>query len=225
MEETVLHDLPCAGCPYDAGYTQLSTREGTAERRAWHWQCAFWGVTVLAVPVLILLGLVLLNRPPVQAFVQIVQETADGRVLPMGGPKDALQYDPQDAQWHSMLREWVENVRWRDSDALPLIRHRWQVAGHLTCPSASKAFGLLEDAEKPFQASKKKTSIRFESVTKSPVPRAYHVRWEETIAEGALPVVEQHWLGTFTVGRRVARDPVLNPLGICVASFQLRQES
>jgi type IV secretory pathway TrbF-like protein len=208
----------------ELGYQEIVRRDGTAERRAWVWQCTTWGLMGCLIVALVVV-LVLLHRPPVQAFVQVVQVDDAGRVLQDGIPIAVLQYQPQDADWLTMLRDWVEATRWRGTDLI-YQKHRWQQAGFHTCKSAQKALSNREVEEKPFVPSKKQTNVKFLAFTKVDIPAAYALTWEEHIVEGNLPEVTKTYTGSFTVGRiqpASLRMAHANPKGLCVASFQISE--
>ena len=51
-----------------------------------------------------------------QAFVQNVQVTEEGRVISLGVPQRVLDYTPEDSHWYAMLEQWIQKVRWRGPD-------------------------------------------------------------------------------------------------------------
>jgi hypothetical protein len=100
----------------EAAYARIQARDGTAERRAWHWQLT----AVLAILGLIGVGVwdhVDKRRVP-QPFVQTVVQQEDGRLVSVGVPQDLLAYEPQEGVWLEMVSEWVRRHRWRGKDVV-----------------------------------------------------------------------------------------------------------
>jgi type IV secretory pathway TrbF-like protein len=89
-----------------AAYEALQRRDGSAERRAWQWQCVTYGVLILCG--LLTLGLfwLIYQKTQIKAFVQVVQVNDDGKVVNLGVPQDLMTYEPQDEHWRDMLAHW-----------------------------------------------------------------------------------------------------------------------
>src|SRR6266540_4272107 len=111
-----------------AAYNVIQQRDGTAERRAYHWQLAAYGALGIAV----VLGLI--------ALIVVIQ---------LGLPQDLLSYEPQEEQWRDMLAQWVRIVRWRGTDAV-LAKAEWRWVYINTCGLARRALEGYEAQEKPF---------------------------------------------------------------------------
>jgi type IV secretory pathway TrbF-like protein len=206
-------------------YRIISERDGTAERRVWHWQlvCAALLVTVLAVGVWDHLR----PREAVRAFVQVVQVNEDGRVVHLGLPQDLLTYQPQDAQWLDMLSEWVRRVRWRGSDPV-MAQANWNWArAHLCGGPVKELVDELEKREKPFtELGKRLVAVEIKAATATPAPSTYHVFWEETSTEATIQRVKKY-TGTFTVGRMQPATPAVlmqNRLGLCITAFNMSEQ-
>jgi type IV secretion system protein VirB5 len=211
-----------------AGYAEAARRDTLVEQAKWHWTLgAFCGWGVAAV-LGVLLAWQMLTRQDVAAFVQLVQISDTGKVMPLGVPVNVLDYAPEDAQYLEMLGSWLHAVRWRTSDGV-LAQAEWQQAYYFTCGTARQVLQLIEKREQPFDVAKTKrhVSVVLESVTKSPVPRAYTALWQEIVVEGtAAPVIER-WAGTFTTGRLATKTQahvIANRLGICVSSFDFSKQ-
>jgi type IV secretory pathway TrbF-like protein len=209
----------------DTWYQIISARDGTAERRVWHWQL------VSAALVVIVLGVGVWDhldpRTEVKAFVQTVQVNEDGRVLHLGLPQDLLTYEPQDAQWLDMLSEWVRRVRWRGSDPVQ-ARVDWNWArAHLCGGPITSLVDEMEKREKPFtDLGKRLVAVEIKAATATPAPSTYHVFWEETTTEYTVQRVKKY-TGTFTVGRmQPPTQAVLmqNRLGLCITALNMSEQ-
>src|SRR6266511_3159041 len=206
-----------------AAYNVIQQRDGTAERRAYHWQLAAYGALGIAVVLGLIALIVVIRRTDVKAFVQTVQVDDAGRVIQLGLPQDLLSYEPQEGQWRDMLAQWVRIVRWRGTDAV-LAKAEWRWVYIHTCGLARRALEGYEAQEKPFVVGKKLVSVDLKSVTKTPSPLSFQVLWSETTTEGALPPKTQQWTGTFTVQRYRPKKPaelLQNTLGLCVNAFDI----
>ena len=209
----------------DTWYRIISQRDGTAERRVWHWQL------LAAALVVIVLGVGIWDhlspRAEVKAFVQVVQVNEEGQVINLGLPQDLLAYTPQDAQWLDMLSEWVRRVRWRGTDVV-MAQADWNWArAHLCGVQAKNLVDEMEKREKPFaQMGKRLVAVAIKAATATPAPSTYHVFWEEISTETTAQRVK-HYTGTFTVSRmQPATQAVLlqNRLGLCITALNLSEE-
>jgi type IV secretory pathway TrbF-like protein len=204
-----------------AAYQLIQQRDGSAERRAFHYKLLVW------VLVVINLGLGVWDhldrRGTFKALVQTVQVNEDGKVVHLGEPQDLLSYTPQEGHWHDMLTRWVVSVRWRSGE--PVVTKRdWGWAYVHTCGAGRRLLQAAEDREKPFVPSKRVVSVDVRSVTASPAPQNYQVLWSETTVDPALPVKTQQYTGTFVVGRYTPPTQAAlmqNKLGLCVVAYDL----
>ena len=163
------------------------------------------------------------GRMHVHAFVQVVQVDDAGKVHLLGEPQAVLTYTPPEGVWLDMLGEWVRKVRWRGMDA-ELARQEWRWAYMHSCKDARAMLQHLEDTEKPFSLGKRKVAVQVKSVTKTEVPRAYTVLWDEVITEQAREPRVERWTGTFSVGRLPALSldmALYNRLGLCLTAFNM----
>jgi type IV secretory pathway TrbF-like protein len=206
-------------------YRVISQRDGTAERRVWHWQM------VAVALVAIVLGIGIWDhmdpRAEVKAFVQVVQVNEDGRVIHLGLPQDLLTYQPQDAQWLDMLSEWVRRVRWRGSDAIK-AQADWNWArAHLCGRTVISLVDEMEKREKPFtDLGKRLVAVEIKAATATPAPATYHVFWEETTTDYTLQRLKKY-TGTFTVGRMQPATQALlmqNRLGLCITALNISEQ-
>jgi len=165
-----------------------------------------------------------LDARKVQAFVQVVVQDAQGKLLQVGIPQDLPAYTPPDGVWIDMLGEWVRRIRWRGTDPV-LTRAQWAWVYRHTCGQARRLVQMLEEREHPFKVGKKLTAVEPRSITKTPVPESYQVLWAETSTDPAIPTVKTAlWTGTFSVGRLqlpTLADALDNRLGLCVTAFDL----
>jgi type IV secretory pathway TrbF-like protein len=206
----------------EASYRIIAQRDGTAERRAFHWQ-------VLAIVLLLtVIGIGIWDhvdrRVEMAPFVQVVQVNDDGRVVHVGLPQDLITYQPQDAHWLDMLSEWVRKVRWRGSDPVA-AKADWNWAkAHLCRGPARSLLDEMEQREQPYtNLGKGLRAVEIKAATATPVPQTYHVHWEETTTESTQQRVKT-WMGTFTVGRvKPTSQAVLmqNRLGLCITAMNL----
>jgi type IV secretory pathway TrbF-like protein len=206
-------------------YQVISQRDGTAERRVWHWQ------VLAAALVLSVLGVGIwdhLNpRTDVKAFVQVVQVDEGGRVIHVGLPQTLLTYEPQDAQWLDMLAEWVRRVRWRGSDLIQAqVDWNWARA-HLCGGPVTRLMDEMEKAEKPFtDLGKRLVAVEIKAATATPASSTYHVFWEETTTEFTVQRLKKY-TGTFTVGRMQPATQALlmqNRLGLCITALNISEQ-
>jgi type IV secretory pathway TrbF-like protein len=210
-----------------AAYAECQRRDDSAERQRWQWQrmallLGLWGVVGWS-----LFTWHWARRQQVQAFVQVVVEDDQGRVVQQALPQDLLAYTPQEAQWMQMVGTWVRQVRWRGTDPV-LMRAHWASAYRHTCGQARRLLEDVEKREKPFaEGNKRLVTVELKSITKTPVPEAYQVLWTETATAPDQPAVKtQLWTGTFSVGRYRPADMATmleNRLGLCVLGFDFSQ--
>src|ERR1051326_1940702 len=85
---------------------EIERRDGAAQ-----WQAALWFrfACLLAVVLIVALSVIAylaLKASQVQAFVQPVQITEEGKMVLIGVPKDLFDYQPEDSQWMDMLAQW-----------------------------------------------------------------------------------------------------------------------
>lgn len=206
-------------------YRIISERDGTAERRVWHWQLvsAALLVTTLAVGIWDHLR----PRTDVKAFVHTVQVNEEGRVINLGVPQDLLSYQPQEAQWLDMLSEWVRRVRWRGTDPV-MAQANWNWArAHLCGLQVKTLVDEMEKRDKPFtDLGKRLVAVEIKAATATPAPSTYHVFWEETSTESTVQRVKPY-TGTFTVGRfEPPNQAVLmqNRLGLCITALNISEQ-
>lgn len=207
-------------------WQQITARDELPEQRAHRAdRRTFWMGGLLAFALLIVAYLVW-DRRQVQAFVQVVQETEEGRLVQIGVPKRVLDYEPGEAAWEDMLAEWTRRSHWRgkDRDKEEKLDGRW-VRLH-TCPSAHGFLDGLEKREKSLYKPGALVQVNIRSITKTPTPESYQVLWEKSVISPDKPKAEPEWFTTtFTVGRidlKTLADAQDNRLGMCVASFQVQ---
>lgn len=209
-----------------AAYAEVSRRDTSLEKRLYHAHVRELALVVLLMLLGGVLAWVFAARSQVQAFVQVVQVDEMQKVHLVGEPQALLSYSPPEGVWLDMLGEWVHKVRWRGLDE-QLARQEWRWAYLHSCPDARAVLQHLEETEKPFHVGKRLIAVQLKSVTKSEVPRAYTVLWDEVITEGMRQPTVQHWTGTFSVGRTPAptlETALYNRLGLCVSAFNLSQQ-
>src|SRR5215813_4283137 len=161
-------------------YREIERRDGAAQ---WHAALWFRFACLLAVVLLDALSVIAylaLKANQVQAFVQPVQITEEGKMILVGIPQDLLAYQPEDSQWMDMLAQWVTKRRWKgDDDAMKRTRNDWAWLYRHTCGAASKFLEGEEVHEQPFKPSKTRASIEITSITKTTTPESYQVVWHE----------------------------------------------
>lgn len=206
---------------------EIDRRDGAAQ---WYTALFFRLCCVLVVALLVSLSVniyQLMQARQVQAFVQVVQQTEEGRLVQVGIPMDLLAYQPTDAMWMDLLAQWVVHFRWRTADPV-LMRTLWAFLYSHTCGDASKFLAADEVKEQPFKGGRLRTSIEVKSITKTDTPQSYQVLFRErTIDTGGSSLTEYDVTGTFTVSRKKpktleeARD---NHLGLCVNGYSLSRK-
>src|SRR5882724_494770 len=169
----------------EAAYRIIQQRDGTAERRAWHWQVT----AMLALVGLIGVGVWdhLDRRGRIEPFVQTVVQQDDGTLVSLGVPQTLLAYEPHEAVWIQMVGEWIKRYRWRGKDAVLAQADMAWVQYH-TC--GMEARRLLNDEQrgwKPEQVGKTLVQVELKSVTHTPSPLSYQVLWKETTIPKVLP--------------------------------------
>src|SRR5215510_13599503 len=99
-----------------AVYREIERRDGAAN---WHAALWFRFACLLAVVLIVAISAVVyfaMQASKVQAFVQPVQITDEGKMVLVGLPKDLLDYQPEDSQVIDMLAAYVIKRRWRGDD-------------------------------------------------------------------------------------------------------------
>ena len=206
-----------------AAYEEARRRDTALETRLYHAHVREVALLVLLLGLGAVLGWVFVGRMHVHTFVQVVQVDDAGKVHLLGDPQAVLTYSPPEGVWLDMLGEWIRKVRWRGIDT-ELARQEWRWAYMHSCKDARAMLQHLEDTEKPFTLGKRKVGVQVKSVTKSEVPRAYTVLWDEVITEQAREPRVERWTGTFSVGRLPALSldvAMHNRLGLCLTAFNL----
>jgi type IV secretory pathway TrbF-like protein len=205
-------------------YREIERRDGAAQ---WHAALWFRFACLLAVVLIIALSAIVyfaMQASKVQAFVQPVQITEEGKMVLVGVPKDLLDYQPEDAQVMDMLAQWVTKRRWRgDEDAMKRTRNDWAWLYRHACGFGSKLLANDEVQEQPLKPRKTRASIEIKSITKTATPESYQVVWHEvSVDKLASTRKEQDYIGTFTVGRvrpKNLSEAIDNRLGLCVNGY------
>jgi type IV secretory pathway TrbF-like protein len=206
----------------EAAYHAIRQRDGTAERRAWHWQLT----ALLAITGLIGLGVWdhLDKRTVPQAFVQTVVQQEDGSLVSQGIPQALLAYEPPEGIWLEMVGEWIRRHRWRGKDAVLAQADMAWVQYHTCGPEARR---LISDEQKDFQpelVGKTLVMVALKSVTRTVSPLSYQVLWQETTVPKHLPPDTTTYTATLTTGRiyPASQDMLLqNRLGLCVTAYDI----
>jgi type IV secretory pathway TrbF-like protein len=207
-------------------YREIERRDGAAQ---WHAALWFRFACLLAIVLIVAITAIVyfaMQASRVQAFVQPVQITEDGKMVLIGIPKDLLDYQPEDSQVMDMLAQWVTKRRWRgDEEGYKRTRNDWAWLYRHSCGYGSKLLANDEIKEQPFKPSKVKASIDIKSITKTATPESWQVVWHEvTVDKLASTLREQDYIGTFTVGRvrpKTIAEAIDNRLGMCVNGFDL----
>ena len=207
-------------------YREIERRDGAAN---WHAALWFRFACLLAVVLIVAISAIVyfaMQASKVQAFVQPVQITEEGKMVLVGLPKDLLDYQPEDAQVMDMLAQWVTKRRWRgDEQDFKRTRNDWAWLYRHSCGSGSKLLAHDEVTEQPFKPSKMRASIEIKSMTKTATPESYQVVWHEvTVDKLASTLKEQDYIGTFTVGRvrpKNLSEAIDNRLGMCINGYDI----
>jgi type IV secretory pathway TrbF-like protein len=207
-------------------YREIERRDGAAN---WHAALWFRFACLLAVVLIVCISAIVyfaMQASKVQAFVQPVQITDEGKMVLIGVPKDLLDYQPEDSQVMDMLAQWVTKRRWRgDEEGYKRTRNDWSWLYRHSCGYGSKLLAHDEVTEQPFKPSKVRASIEIKSITKTATPESYQVVWHEvTVDKLASTLKEQDYIGTFTVGRvrpKNLSEAIDNRLGMCVNGYDL----
>ncbi len=242
LEDAAAADVERIQCVY----REIERRDGAAN---WHAALWFRFACLLAVVLIVAISAIVyfaMQASTVQAFVQPVQITEDGKMVLVGLPKDLLDYQPEDSQVMDMLAQWVTKRRWRgDEEGYKRTRNDWawlyrhscgygsKLLAHdevteqyrHSCGYGSKLLAHDEVTEQPFKPSKIRASIEIKSITKTATPESYQVVWHEvTVDKLASTLKEQDYIGTFTVGRvrpKNLSEAIDNRLGMCVNGVDL----
>jgi type IV secretory pathway TrbF-like protein len=207
-------------------YHEIERRDGAANWHAALWfrfACVVTAVLMVAIAAIVVFAM---KASQVQAFVQPVHITEDGKMVLVGLPKDLLDYQPEDAQVMDMLAQWVTKRRWRgDEEGYKRTRNDWAWLYRHSCGYGSKLLAHDEVTEQPFKPSKVRASIEVKSITKTATPESYQVTWHEvTVDKLASTLKDQDYIGTFTVGRvrpKTLSEAMDNRLGMCVNGYDL----
>jgi type IV secretory pathway TrbF-like protein len=209
----------------EAAYARIQARDGTAERRAWHWQMT----AMVAIVGLIGLGVWdhVDKRSIPQPFVQTVVQQEDGHLVSLGVPQDLLAYEPQEGIWLEMVSEWIRRHRWRGKDVVLAQADLAWVQYH-TCGSDARR--LLSEEQQWFKPEKPETvgqtlvMVELKSVTRTPSPLSYQVLWKETTVPKHLPPEVKTYTATLTTGRIYPSSQEMllqNRLGLCVTAYDI----
>jgi len=207
-------------------YREIERRDGAAQWHAALWcrfACLLAVVLIVAITAIVYFAM---QASRVQAFVQPVQITEEGKMVLIGIPKDLLDYQPEESQVMDMLAQWVTKRRWRgDEEGYKRTRNDWAWLYRHSCGYGSKLLANDESKEQPFKPSKVKASIEIKSITKTATPESWQVVWHEvTVDKLASTLREQDYIGTFTVGRvrpKTIAEAIDNRLGMCVNGADL----
>jgi type IV secretory pathway TrbF-like protein len=207
----------------EAAYREIQRRDGAAW---WHARRSALLVLVLAMALVGIGGILAwlaLQKSQVQAFVQTVQVTDEGRLVQVGVPVDLFAYQPEDGAWMNMLVEWVRKYRWRgDEDGMVRTRNDWEWLRRHTCGAASVQLTKDEKLLDPYKKGKR-TSVDIKAVTKTQTPASYQVIWDEVRADLGMPESKRTMhTGTFTVERLRPRTMAAlldNRLGQCTNGY------
>jgi type IV secretory pathway TrbF-like protein len=207
-------------------YREIERRDGAAQ---WHAALWFRFACLLAVVLIVAITAIVyfaMQASRVQAFVQPVQITEEGKMVLVGIPKDLLDYQPEDSQVMDMLAQWVTKRRWRgDEEGYKRTRNDWAWLYRHSCGYGSKLLANDEGKEQPFKPSKVKASIEIKSITKTATPESWQVVWHEvTVDKLASTLREQDYIGTFTIGRvrpKTIAEAIDNRLGMCINGYDL----
>lgn len=211
-------------------YREIERRDGTAQ---WHTNLWYRFAYFLGALLLLSCGacvFLAVKASRVQAFVQPVQITEEGKMILVGLPQDLLAYTPVDGAWMDMLAQWVTKRYWRgDDDAMKRTRNDWAWLYRHTCGTGSTQLAHDEATEQPFKASKGRTSIAIKTLTKTATPESYQVLWRAVhIDPVASMIKEQDYTSTFTVGRlrpKTLADAIDNRLGLCVTGYDIAPQT
>ena len=209
-----------------AVYREIERRDGAAN---WHAALWFRFACLLAVVLIVAISAVVyfaMQASKVQAFVQPVQITDEGKMVLVGLPKDLLDYQPEDSQVIDMLAAYVIKRRWRgDDESMKRPRNDWSWLCMHSCGYGSKVLAADELKEAPFKASGKRASIEIKSITKTATPESWQVLWHEVAVDKQISTLrEQDFVGTFTVGRvrpKTLAEAMDNRAGLCVTGYDL----
>lgn len=209
----------------EAAYRIIQQRDGTAERRAWHWQVT----AILALVGLIGVGVWdhLDRRGRIEPFVQVVVQQDDGSLVSLGVPQTLLAYEPHEAVWIEMVGEWIKRYRWRGKDAVLEKADMIWLQYHTCGMEARRVLTEEQQGWKPEQVGKTLVQVELKSVTKTPSPLSYQVLWKETTVPKALPPQEKMYTATLTTGRTSPASQEMlmqNRLGTCVTTFNLSEQ-
>jgi type IV secretory pathway TrbF-like protein len=199
-----------------------------AERRAQAAERRFYVAAGVVVVALLVIAWLVWHQRDVQALVQVVQVTEEGKLLQAAHTVKALELTPEDGQWAEMLREWLRREFWRGKDVNKeeSLDRRW-VDLH-TCPSSRGHLQPLRTAREQDKKDKKTYGettvvVDIDTVTDTPTPQSYQINWSKFITSPEYPHGKPFpYTTTFTVGRvKLSRHADVNDnfLGLCVASF------
>jgi type IV secretory pathway TrbF-like protein len=205
----------------------VQAQKAAAEKQASAADRRFY-VTLGAVVVLaVVIAWLVWQQRDVQAMIQTVQITEEGKLIQVGQPVKVLEFTPEEGQWAEMLGEWLRREHWRGKDVNKeeSVERRW-VDLH-TCPSARGELRPLrkarEEEKKDKNYDKTTVVVDIDTVTKTPTPQSYQVNWSKFVINPDFPQGKLFaYTTTFTVGRvKFSRraDVQENFLGLCVASF------
>ena len=186
----------------ELAYQEIQRRDAQAEQRAWRKDTLVQRLGLVIVALAGVLVWLVVTKHQVQAFVQTVQVTDEGRLVQLGVPQDLYAYTPPEGVYMEMVAQWVRWTRWRGDD-----ERMTAGAVGLGVPAyavASRTPGSRPWRRKRSRLSRAASGWRWTSRVSPRLPRpdSYQVLWEEHLTEKTAPPCKtQLWTGTFTVGR------------------------
>lgn len=203
---------------------EIARRDTSAEQqRRWRtiWGSIGWGLFVVAAGICFHLMNRLTQQIP---LIQPVTMNDAGHFQVIGVPQRLIDYTPADSQYLDMLRDWIQDVRWRSKDLI-LSEAKWRAAEAHTCGDAVALLAQEKDRRKQETGPKPEISVTIPQFSKAPVAgiQMWHGTWIETVTEFGKKPQEQARSGTFSMGRLLpknAKEYDANRAGVCVSGFE-----
>lgn len=203
---------------------RINQRDTDAEayrRRAERKANVFLGLFILVCGVSIHLALRLTQQVP---LIQPVAIDEAGHFQVIGVPQRLADYTPAESQYLDMLRDWIQDVRWRSDDAV-LSEAKWRAAEAHTCGEAVALLAQEKAHRHQETGPKPKVTLSIPQFSRAPVAglQMWHGTWVETVTEFGKKPVDRPRSGTFSMGRRMpknAKEYDANRAGVCVRGFE-----
>lgn len=207
-----------------AAHAEVARRDTSAERQRrlrTIWGSMGWGLFGVAGIYCLMLSSRITQQVP---LIQPVAIDEAGHFQVIGVPQRLADYTPAESQYLDMLRDWIQDVRWRSDDPI-LSEAKWRAAEAHTCGDAVALLAQEKAHRQQETGPKPKVTLSIPQFSRAPVTglQMWHGTWVETVTEFGKKPTDRARSGTFSMGRRMpknAKEYDANRAGVCVRGFE-----